>query len=400
VARVFGTRALVVDDNATNRRLLDEMLKNWGLEPVAASGATEALDYMRYAVRQGRPFQLLLTDINMPEADGFSLVQDIRRDSELAATPVIVLTSGDRPGDIARGKELGVGGYLVKPVKQSELFDSIVAVLGVTAVESEKEAGAAAGTSPVPCLSILLAEDSLPNQKLAVGLLTKWGHTLTVAGNGREAVAAWESHPFDLILMDVQMPELDGLQATMLIRERERGTGRHVPIVAMTAHAMKGDREQCLAAGMDGYVPKPIRVKELSGALAGLFSGQKAAEQSAGRSTNGNGPVDWPAALETVQGDRALLRAVIDAVLGECPAVLGELEQAVGARDAVVVRRTAHTIKGALRTFEAARATDLASRIEEAGREGKLDGAPGLVADLKNEVSAVLHELAGFSVSP
>ncbi len=398
-ARVFGTRALVVDDNATNRRLLDETLKNWGMEPVAASSAAEAIDYMRYAARQGKPFQLLLTDINMPEADGFSLVDDLRRDPELAATLVIVLTSGDRPGDIARGKELGIGGYLVKPVKQSELFDAIVAVLGVTSIESEKETAAVA-TSRVPRLQILLAEDSLPNQKLAVGLLTKWGHSITVVGNGREAVAAWESHPFDLILMDVQMPELDGLQATTLIRDREREAGGHVPIIAMTAHAMKGDREQCLAAGMDGYVPKPIRVKELSAALAALFGGETSSGQSGQRSTNGNGHVDWPAALETVQGDRALLRTVIDAVLGECPAVLGELEQAVGARDAAVVCRAAHRLKGALRTFEAARATDLATRIEEAGRDGNFDGAPGLVANLKSEVSAVLHELAGFSISP
>jgi CheY-like chemotaxis protein len=205
-----------------------------------------------------------------PEADGFTLVEKIRRDPALAATLVIVLTSGDRPGDIARGKELGVGGYLVKPVKQSELFDAIVAVLGVTSVESEKESAAGVRQAIRP-LKILLAEDSLPNQKLAVGLLTKWGHRVTVAGNGREAVAAWETSPFDLILMDVQMPELDGLQATMLIRERERETGRHMPIIAMTAHAMKGDREQCLAAGMDAYVPKPIRVKELSAALAALF---------------------------------------------------------------------------------------------------------------------------------
>ena len=361
-AQVVGTRALIVDDNATNRRLLDEMLKNWSMEPVAASSASEALDYLRYAVRQGRPFQLVLTDINMPEADGFSLVQEMRADRELAATLVIVLTSGDRPGDMARGKELAIGGYLVKPVKQSELFDSIVAVLGVTSIESEKQAATAAGTNVVPRLRILLAEDSLPNQKLAVGLLTKWGHTITVAGNGREAVAAWETQPFDLILMDVQMPELDGLQATALIRERERETGRHIPIIAMTAHAMKGDREQCLAAGMDGYVPKPIRVKELSAALAALFNGTPG-EGAAGRATNGTGPVDWPAALETVQGDRALLRVVIDAVLGECPAVLGELENAVGAKDAAVVRSSAHRIKGALRTFEASRATDLASRI-------------------------------------
>jgi signal transduction histidine kinase/DNA-binding response OmpR family regulator len=400
VARIFGTRALVVDDNATNRRLLDEMLKNWGMEPLTASGVAEALEYMTFAVRQGRPFQLLLTDINMPEADGFSLVEGIRRDPTLAATLVIVLTSGDRPGDFARGKELGVGGYLVKPVKQSELFDLIVAVLGVTSVDSDKEAGTAAVDQTIRPLKILLAEDSLPNQKLAVGLLTKWGHAVTVAGNGWEAVAAWESQSFDLILMDVQMPELDGLQATTLIREREHETGRHIPIIAMTAHAMKGDREQCLTAGMDGYIPKPIRVKELSTALATFFGPRDDHASAAAQLAQQNGKaVDWSAALESVQGDRALLRIVIDAVLGECPVVLGQLEQALTVRDAAVVRRAAHTIKGALRTFEAARAADLAARIEEAGRNGALDGAAGLVADLKQEMTVVLKELAGFSTS-
>jgi PAS domain S-box-containing protein len=400
VARISGTRALVVDDNATNRRLLDEMLRNWGMEPVAASSVAEGLELLRNGVRQGQPFQLVLTDVNMPEADGFVLVEEIRRDSALAETQVVVLTSGDRPGDIARGKNLGISGYLVKPVKQSELFDSIVAVLGVTTLEPEKEPGAVSAARAIRPLRILLAEDSLPNQKLAVGLLTKWGHSITVAGNGREAIAAWEAHPFDLILMDVQMPELDGLQATQLIRQRERDTGRRIPIIAMTAHAMKGDREQCLSAGMDGYVPKPIRVKELSAAVAELFGEPDAKPPVAAEVSQRNGSfVDWPAALETVQGDRALLKTVIDAVLGECPVVLGELERALGARDAAVVRRAAHTIKGALRPFEATKATDLAGRIEEAGRNGNLDAAPGLVADLKDEMTAVLNELQGFSIS-
>jgi PAS domain S-box-containing protein len=400
VARVFGTRTLVVDDNATNRRLLDEMLKNWGMEPVAAAGAAEALEYLRQAVKQARPFLLVLTDINMPDTDGFSLVEQMRRDEALAGTLVIVLTSGDRPGDIARGKELGIAGYLMKPVKQSELFDSIVAVLGVTTVEHEKESAVTAAAPSLRPLRILLAEDSLPNQKLAVGLLTKWGHTVTVAGNGREAVAAWDTNPFDLILMDVQMPELDGLQATALIRERERATGRHIPIIAMTAHAMKGDREQCLSAGMDGYVPKPIRVKELSAALADVFPQTWEAAPAAAEPQKRNGcTVDWPAALETVQGDRALLKTVIEAVLTECPSVLGELEQAVGACDAGIVRRAAHTIKGALRTFEAERATTLAARLEEAGRNGNLDGAQGMVADLRYEMAEVIRELEGFSIS-
>jgi PAS domain S-box-containing protein len=402
-ARIRGTRVLVVDDNATNRRLLDEMLKNWGMAPAQAAGAAEGLRLLQSAAREGRAFALVLTDINMPQADGFSLVQDLRRDEKLARTPVIVLTSGDRPGDIARGKELGVAGYLVKPIKQSELFDIIVEVLVVATDAGEREPGRPA-LQPVRPLTILLAEDSLPNQKLAVGLLTKWGHTVTVAGNGREAVAAWETRFYDLILMDVQMPELDGLQATQLIRERERSTGRHVPIVAMTAHAMTGDREQCLAAGMDAYVPKPIRVLELQGVLADLFRQPASADrpsptEHAAACGIQNGRIDWSAALESVQGDRDLLKSVIDAVRSECPAKLAELEQALCGKDAAVVRRSAHTIKGALRTFEAKQASDLAAQIEEAGQQGNLDGATGLVVALKHELAAVLEELAGYSAA-
>jgi CheY-like chemotaxis protein len=405
-SRIFGTRVLVVDDNATNRRLLDEMLTNWGMQPQTAPGAAEALELLSSALRSDNPFELVLTDINMPLADGFSLVENMLRDETLAGTRVIVLTSGDRPGDISRSKSLGVAGYLVKPIKQSELFDAIVGALGVTSVDDGKGPVAASTAPSIRPLRILLAEDSIPNQKLAAGLLTKWGHTLTVTGNGREAVAAWEAQPFDLILMDVQMPELDGLQATLLIRESELATGRHIPIIAMTAHAMKGDREECLAAGMDGYVPKPIRVHELSAALTDLFahSAERGPTEQATPSTIPGEPadhksrVDWSAALETVLGDRDLLKTVIDAVLAECPAVLEQLEQTVATGDSAVVRRAAHTIKGSLRTFEATRAAELAADIEDAGRNGNLEGVSGLVSDLKREVQAVLQELAEFSV--
>ena len=404
---------LVVDDNATNRRLLDEMLTNWGMQPQLASGRRSRSPCCEFGADPGHPFQLVLTDINMPLADGFSLVENMLRDETLAATRVIVLTSGDRPGDISRSKGLGVAGYLVKPIKQSELFDAIVAALGVTSVDDAKDAVATNAAPSIRPLRILLAEDSIPNQKLAVGLLTKWGHTLTVTGNGREAVAAWDAEPFDLILMDVQMPELDGLQATLLIRESERAGGRRIPIVAMTAHAMKGDREDCLAAGMDGYVPKPIRVNELSSALVNLFghtgsfgrSGENGAAGQAASSAVIAGPedcksqVDWPAALETVLGDRDLLKTVIDAVLAECPTVLVQLDQAVAARDPAIVRRAAHTIKGSLRTFEATRTSDIAAQIEEAGRRGDLEGISGRVLELKHELKAVLQELAQFSVN-
>jgi CheY-like chemotaxis protein len=205
----------------------------------------------------------------MPGQDGMTLVRRIREQSALSSILIIMLTSADRPEDIVQFRELGISQYLVKPVKQSELFDAIVDILGVAA--GDETVGAS--TPPVetiPPLNVLLAEDSLTNQKLARGLLEKWGHSVTIANNGREAVEAVQAAPFDIVLMDVQMPEMDGLQATKAIRLLEQPTGRHLPIVAMTAHAMADDREQCLAAGMDAYVPKPIRRDELMQVLRSL----------------------------------------------------------------------------------------------------------------------------------
>jgi len=266
---VRGTRVLIVDDNATNRHILEEILRSWDMRPCSVASAREAVRALRQAYRAGESFPLVLTDANMPDEDGFALAEQIRHDPELGSTLIMMLTSGDRPGEIARCEELGIAAYLLKPIKQSELFDAIVLALGVNAVDEETPAEPA---PPAPSpggrpLRILLAEDSLVNQKLAVGLLEKHGHRVTLANHGREALAVLESQDFDLILMDVQMPEMDGYEATAAIRAREQETGRHIPIVAMTAHAMKGDRERCLESGMDGYVAKPIRAQQILEAI-------------------------------------------------------------------------------------------------------------------------------------
>jgi len=267
---LWGTRVLVVDDNATNRRILDEILCSWDMQPYSVAGASEALRVLREAFRSGACFPLVLTDANMPEIDGFALADQIKQDPEIGSTVIMMLTSGDRPGEIARCEQLGIAAYLVKPIKQSELFDAVVAALGVNAVDEQASPSPAAAQpfERLPPLRILLAEDSVVNQKLAVALLEKYGHRVTVVSDGCEALSVLESQPFDLVLMDVQMPELDGYDATAAIRAREQETGRHVPIVAITAHAMKGDRERCLKAGMDAYVTKPIRAKQLFEAIA------------------------------------------------------------------------------------------------------------------------------------
>jgi two-component system, sensor histidine kinase and response regulator len=264
-----GLSALVVDDNHTNRRILEEALNGWHMKPVLADGAPQALEILEGARAQGITFPLALLDAQMPEMDGFALAKKIKEDPRFASTIVIMLTSAGLRGDAARCKELGVHAYLPKPIKQSELLQCIKQSLGWQDQAAERAPlvtthSLREGRSG---LQILLAEDNAVNQMLAVRLLERRGHAVVVVGTGKAALEALARQAFDLILMDVQMPEMDGLEATVLIREGENETGKHIPIVAMTANAMVGDRERCLAAGMDGYVSKPIQIEELFEAI-------------------------------------------------------------------------------------------------------------------------------------
>ena len=264
-----GTNVLIVDDNATNRHIIQEMVRGWGMIPQVAASALEALEQLELP---GVPIPLLLTDMHMPEMDGIMLVEQMRRNPRLVDVGVIVLSSGDPSSDADRWDKLGVAARLMKPVKQSELLTAIENALALgNRATARVDVQAKEDLPPIRPLRILLAEDGLTNQKLAVALLQKWGHVVTVANDGREAVHAYETQPFDLVLMDVQMPEMDGLEATACIRVLEGKLGRHTPIVAMTARAMKGDREQCLQSGMDGYVSKPVRQRELYQAIAAYF---------------------------------------------------------------------------------------------------------------------------------
>jgi signal transduction histidine kinase/CheY-like chemotaxis protein/ligand-binding sensor domain-containing protein len=256
---------LIVDDNATNRRILLEMLTHWGMNPTAADGALAAIELLGRAKDEGRPFRLIVTDANMPEVDGFDLAARIREMPEYRNILIMMLSSSGFRGDSARCRNLGLAAYLTKPIKQSLLLDAVMMSL----------AGPGEGAEPAPLVtrhslnqsrsrySLLLAEDNLINQKLAVRILENRGHKVTVVGNGEEALAALDTEPFDVVLMDIQMPKMDGFQATAEIRRRERGTDRRQPIVAMTAHAMSGDKEKCLEAGMDAYISKPLKPLDL-----------------------------------------------------------------------------------------------------------------------------------------
>ena len=358
---LHGMRALVVDDNATNRRILDEVLASWQMMPTCVETAGEALELMRQAEQAGRPFQLVLTDAHMPEVDGFMLAGDIRKQYQATEPVIMMLTSGDRPSDIAECDRLGIASYLLKPIKQSELLEAIQLSLGLVGPRSPL----VVPRHVCQCrpLRILLAEDSLVNQQLAVALLSGEGHDVTVANNGREAVAAVETGTFDMVLMDVQMPDMDGLEATAIIRRSEaaRGDGR-LPIIAMTAHALAGDRERCIDAGMDGYTSKPINADELFAAIRGLAT--KPSEPPPPAASADGDPVDWDAALKTVRGDQRLLTMIVETALGEIPELLAAVRGAVTGGDSQALRRAAHTIKGSVRYFGANRMTELAARLE------------------------------------
>jgi two-component system sensor histidine kinase/response regulator len=387
-ASLIDLPVLVVDDNATNRRILDEMLRNWRMCPTSVDGGPAAVAEMQRAAAAGKPFSLVLLDANMPQMDGFQLAAEINRQSQLAGVTIMMLTSGDRPDDVRRCRQLGIASYLMKPIKQSELLEAIMLSLGRHVAPEAVAAEVPPPAAPGRHLKVLLAEDSVVNQKLAVYLLEKWGHHVTVANNGHEAVARVQAEPFDLVLMDVQMPEMDGLEATATIRQRETKSGTHVPIVAMTAHAMVGDRERCLESGMDDYLSKPIRARELLAAIEKVIAGQPPSDGKHAESS-----IDWAAALDRLQGDRELLEELVGVIRQEAPRLLAEVRDAVDRGDAAALRLSAHTLKGSLGNFAAARAVEAARRLELMAKQGDLsDAQPALVA-LEHELSRFLPEL-------
>jgi len=434
VATLHGLSVLIVDDNATNRRILEEMLTAWDMQPVVAASGPEALDLLRQARQAGEPYRLVVTDAHMPDMDGFGLVETIRAEPGLDGTVIMMLTSGDRPDDVARCERLGVAAYLLKPVKQSELFDAIQMVLGGIRAEHEEAQRLTTQCPPkAGPLRVLVAEDSLVGQKLILGLLERRGDRVVLAQNGREALAKAQEESFDLILMDVQMPEMDGLEAAAAIRAREKRSGGHVPIVAMTAHAMEGDRQRCLEAGMDEYLAKPLRAERLfetidrlaeqfglaeaaaarAQARASAPPGQAESSQSAAITResaslgawagggsdelpSGEGVVDWDEALRVVRGDRGLLRNVVASFLNEGPMLLAALSRHAQTEQVQRVRQVAHTLKGSLRCVGAAAAAD-AEQVEMAARRGSLDEVRGALEVLEADVQAavaVLRRLA------
>ncbi|MFG0334781.1 MAG: response regulator, partial [Maioricimonas sp. JB049] len=387
--------ALVVDDNATNREILRQMLQSWGMRVETFEGGPQAFTRLSEFAASDGPLPLLLSDVNMPGMDGFMLVEQLRQSPQLKDATVILLTSGGRPGDAARGRELRIAAQLMKPVKSSELLEAVMVAIGEPLPDRIVPAGDDNGQQPaMPSLRILLAEDGKANQRLAKALLEKWGHTVTIAEDGRIAVDCWLNESFDLILMDVQMPEMDGLNATREIRAREDIDGGHIPIVAMTARAMKGDREQCLDAGMDGYVAKPVRKSDLYAAISPFFApadGDAADEDDATKESNG--VIDWSTTMELVDDDEEILQAVIEETLDEVPELLEKLRQSLDRNQAEEAHRLAHTIKASGRTFGAGAAQEQAGKIEQLARDNRLDEARDILSPLHQTIAAMLEEL-------
>ena len=385
-------RVLVVDDNGTNRHILEETLRSWRMIPTTAASAQEALHLLRRAREAGEPYQLVITDAHMPGMDGFTLVEQIKQDPASGSAVVMMLTSGDHPEDMARCDQLGIAAYMLKPVKQSELLEAIELALGVVLPREEPLRSATQQSHRVRGLHVLLAEDSLVNQKLAIALLEGQGHTVTLVNNGKEAVAATGAQEFDMVLMDVQMPEMDGLEATEQIRAREQSNDGRLPIIAMTAHALKGDRERCLGAGMDSYVAKPIRAEELFQAIDAIFSdGKRAPATEVPRDV-----VNWTEALQAAQGDPKVLKSMTEAALEEIPRLMGAVRDALANGDRTKLRLTAHTLKGSMRYFGAFQICERAAKLEDMGRKGDLTDSETILGDLEAEVTQVTAILSDY----
>jgi signal transduction histidine kinase/CheY-like chemotaxis protein len=387
--RVLGLPVLVVDDNATNRLILEEMLTNWGLRPTVVAGGEAALAALEQARDARQPFAVVLLDALMPGMDGFALAERIGRDPGLTGPTLMMLSSADRREDAARCRELGVAAYLTKPVRQSTLLDSIMTVLGPTATtEAPAPDRAVWGRSPRR-LRVLLAEDNPVNQKLAVRLLEKRGHHVAVVGTGRAALDALDRERFDAVLMDVQMPEMDGFETTAAIRDREKTTGGRLPVIAMTAHAMKGDRENCLKAGMDGYVSKPLRPEDLFAALEGSVpeaAHEPAAEPAAA-------VFDRAAALKRVGGDVGLLNELAGVCVEEAPGLMERIRAAIAEKDGPKLRFAAHALKGSIGVFSADAAHEAAWRMEQVGRDQNWTDADAAWAALEAAVGQLLPAL-------
>jgi signal transduction histidine kinase/CheY-like chemotaxis protein len=398
-ADLHSLRVLIVDDNATNRTILEHQLAAWGMVSGCAADGPEALAVLRAAVG-AMPYELAILDMQMPGMDGLALARAIKADPALAATPLVLLTSLGQRGPTAETQAMGIAACLTKPVRQSQLYDALATVLGAPPGAGARPAPAPAALSaPIAERQtaggprLLVAEDNTVNQKVAVRMLERLGYQADVVANGLEVLEALDRISYPLVLMDCQMPEMDGYAATAAIRARERA-GSRTPIIAMTAGALRGDRERCLAAGMDDYIAKPVRPEELGSVLARWLP-RRAAEPASGLATapTSEEAVDRSVLARlgdpTQGGDPAFLAELVAAFLDETPRQLAALRRAAAAGDGDTVARMSHTLRGSSASLGAVGLRALCERLEALGKAGTLDGAEELAARLDEAVAAV-----------
>jgi len=404
---LYNLPVLVVDDNATNRRILERMLENWEMSPTVVDSGPKALAALERALHANRPFPLALIDGNMPEMDGFTLAQKVKGNQKLATTELVMLTSAGRRGDAQRCRKIGIAGYLMKPVKQSDLYDAIVTVMAhpsAAAVQRPALITKHALGEKEQQLNILLAEDNPVNQRVATRVLEKRGHKVTIAVNGREAVEKWKQSRYDVVLMDIQMPEMDGFEATAAIRKLEEERGFHQPIIAMTAHALKGDREKCLEAGMDEYVPKPIKAKVLFNTLRIVVSPVKnslheptVGEHRFEEDEDSSGPaIDRQAVMDNLEGDEELLFELGTMFIEDCPGQIRKVRAAIEEGQAEKLCRAAHALKGALGNFGKSEAFAAAANMEKLGAESDLASAATKLEGFESRMSGFTENLANL----
>jgi two-component system sensor histidine kinase/response regulator len=397
-----GLHVLVVDDNETNRLILHEQTSAWGMNPVVVESVDAAIQAMERARNAGSPIKLVLTDMYMPKRDGLELIEWIRGRQDFANANVIILSSGPTAEHRARAEELKVSAYLTKPVRQSLLLDAIADVTGpADEIQTRPVAQPASDVTFDQPLKILLAEDNQVNQLTATTMLEKLGHSVVVANNGREAIEKLGEQEFDLVFMDVQMPELDGMAATGEIRESEQATGKHIPIVAMTAHAMQGDREKCLESGMDDYISKPIRRKELASVLNAVAQKFLVTEQENQETTEevemaDSTALDEVALMEECDDDKEFLARMVEIFDRDSSERMPKLQDAIKAGDSETVSAEAHALKGGLGNFFAAASFETAHKLEMMGRDGNLDEAEDTFQRLERELKELRDALGAL----
>ena len=401
--KLYGLHVLVVDDNETNRTIFKEILENWGMIPVLASDGFQALEILEHGYQNVQDFQLIITDMQMPGMNGFELAEKIRQQEKYQQVPILLLTSSGQRGDAVRCRQIGINGYLTKPMRQNELYRSILAVMS-----NVKDAGTVSLVTRHTLranrvhLKVLLAEDNPVNQKVSARLVERLGHQVTVAENGKVAFELWKealnAEPYDVILMDVQMPVMDGFKATQAIREVEKEMQIHTPIVALTAHSGDAERKRCLTAGMDEYLSKPFKYEQLFDIFEKLFPAQQQPAKEEKPTPEHNKPdgaevINRKELEDRMENDWELLGEIGEIFFETYQEMLDSIEQAIQKGDAGELERSAHGLKGVLGNFSAKKSCQTAFRLEKIGRSGKLEDAPQVFEQLREEVQEVVDFL-------